>query len=159
MHRRKRGRRAPEDFFFLSDGLPWQAGVALALAIILVVHAMAAREPITAAAVQDVGTVATHGIVKALAALGHYIVPLVLLGGAAASLFGGRRRQKAATSKKPAAEDPAASAPSDAAHAAASACPACGGPMVRRRARRGTHAEQEFYGCSRYPVCQETRPV
>jgi restriction system protein len=36
-------------------------------------------------------------------------------------------------------------------------CPACGGAMVRRRAKRGTHAGREFWGCSLYPGCRGTR--
>lgn len=34
------------------------------------------------------------------------------------------------------------------------ACPACGAPMVRRRATRGTNAGSEFWGCSKYPQCR-----
>jgi hypothetical protein len=158
MRRRKHGSRTPEDFYFTSAGLSWQAGVALAIVIIVALHALAAREPTTATAVQDIGTVAAQGIFRTLAAIGHYVIPLVLLGGAAASLFDRRRRRETQASK-PVAPEPATSLASETDHTAASICPACGCAMVRRRVRRGTHAEQEFYGCSRYPVCQETRPV
>ncbi len=34
------------------------------------------------------------------------------------------------------------------------ACPACGAPMVRRKATRGTNAGCEFWGCSKYPQCR-----
>lgn len=37
------------------------------------------------------------------------------------------------------------------------ACPTCGGSMVRRTAKRGTHAGREFWGCSLYPRCRGTR--
>ncbi len=33
-------------------------------------------------------------------------------------------------------------------------CPTCGSPMIRRTARRGEHAGEEFWGCSRYPECR-----
>ena len=33
-------------------------------------------------------------------------------------------------------------------------CPRCGAPMVLRVARRGAHAGEQFYGCSRYPQCR-----
>jgi hypothetical protein len=33
-------------------------------------------------------------------------------------------------------------------------CPNCGRPMVRRTARRGPNAGQEFFGCPNYPKCQ-----
>jgi restriction system protein len=35
-------------------------------------------------------------------------------------------------------------------------CPGCGGPMVRRTARRGPHAGEEFFGCERFPACRGT---
>ncbi len=37
------------------------------------------------------------------------------------------------------------------------ACPVCAQPMVQRIARKGPHANQPFWGCSRYPDCQGTR--
>jgi restriction system protein len=37
------------------------------------------------------------------------------------------------------------------------ACPVCGQPMVQRIACKGPHANQPFWGCSRYPDCQGTR--
>jgi DNA-binding helix-hairpin-helix protein with protein kinase domain len=41
------------------------------------------------------------------------------------------------------------------------ACPHCGGPMVRRTARRGRNRGNQFWGCSRYfsTGCTGTRPV
>ena len=33
-------------------------------------------------------------------------------------------------------------------------CPKCGRPMVRRTARRGANAGNEFWGCSEYPRCR-----
>lgn len=33
-------------------------------------------------------------------------------------------------------------------------CDRCGAPMVKRRSRRG-----EFFGCSHYPVCSNTKQV
>lgn len=34
-------------------------------------------------------------------------------------------------------------------------CPACGEPMVLRKASRGSYAGQNFFGCSNYPNCTE----
>lgn len=39
------------------------------------------------------------------------------------------------------------------------ACPRCGSPMVRRRARRGSNAGGEFWGCKHYPGCRGTLSV
>lgn len=35
-------------------------------------------------------------------------------------------------------------------------CPACGGDMIKRTARRGDHAGKQFWGCARYPDCHGT---
>ncbi|MHB9003906.1 MAG: DUF2726 domain-containing protein [Coriobacteriia bacterium] len=39
------------------------------------------------------------------------------------------------------------------------ACPKCGVPMVLRTASKGEQAGRQFYGCTNYPKCRETRPV
>lgn len=41
--------------------------------------------------------------------------------------------------------------------AAAPACPACGSGMVRRTAKKGVNAGNQFWGCSRYPTCRGVR--
>jgi len=38
-------------------------------------------------------------------------------------------------------------------------CPICAKGMVRRTAKRGSTAGQEFWGCSAYPSCKGTRPI
>ncbi|TDK50415.1 helix-hairpin-helix domain-containing protein [Antarcticimicrobium luteum] len=38
-------------------------------------------------------------------------------------------------------------------------CPYCGKPMVKRTARRGRNAGNQFWGCSGYPYCKGTRNV
>jgi restriction system protein len=47
--------------------------------------------------------------------------------------------------------------PATPASAPTSGCPVCGGPMVKRQAKRGANAGGYFYGCSRYPACKGTR--
>lgn len=37
------------------------------------------------------------------------------------------------------------------------ACPLCGKPMLRRLAKRGVNAGQEFWGCEGYPGCRGAR--
>ena len=41
----------------------------------------------------------------------------------------------------------------------APACPVCGGHMMLRTARKGSHAGSQFWGCVKYPECKGTRPV
>lgn len=43
--------------------------------------------------------------------------------------------------------------------AARPSCPVCSGPMVRRVARRGSSAGEDFWGCQGFPKCRGTRPV
>lgn len=38
-------------------------------------------------------------------------------------------------------------------------CPECGSAMVRRKARQGPRAGQDFLGCSRFPACRGTREI
>ncbi|WP_039565520.1 topoisomerase DNA-binding C4 zinc finger domain-containing protein, partial [Ralstonia solanacearum] len=38
-------------------------------------------------------------------------------------------------------------------------CPRCGSAMVRRKAKRGTNAGNEFWGCIAYPECCGTREL
>ncbi|MDY0341463.1 MAG: DUF2726 domain-containing protein [Coriobacteriia bacterium] len=38
-------------------------------------------------------------------------------------------------------------------------CPKCGVPMVLRTASRGDRKGEQFYGCSNYPKCKETKPL
>jgi len=40
-----------------------------------------------------------------------------------------------------------------------SGCPVCSKPMVKRLARRGVHAGNEFWGCTGYPSCKGTKPI
>lgn len=47
----------------------------------------------------------------------------------------------------------------EAAPMAGPVCPACGGAMVQRTAKRGAHVGGVFWGCSLYPRCRGTRPA
>jgi Topoisomerase DNA binding C4 zinc finger len=38
-----------------------------------------------------------------------------------------------------------------------SACPACGGPMVMRTAKKGANAGSQFWGCKAFPLCKGAR--
>jgi restriction system protein len=39
------------------------------------------------------------------------------------------------------------------------ACPKCGGDMVKRVARQGSNAGNEFWGCSKFPACRGIRAL
>src|SRR5580698_827448 len=36
-------------------------------------------------------------------------------------------------------------------------CPRCGATMILRTAKKGPHRGNQFYGCSKYPLCKGTR--
>lgn len=36
-------------------------------------------------------------------------------------------------------------------------CPLCGSAMIKRKARKGANAGNEFWGCSKYPACRGTK--
>jgi hypothetical protein len=38
-------------------------------------------------------------------------------------------------------------------------CPSCGGGMVLREAKRGSHAGNKFWGCSNYPKCRRVEQI
>jgi ssDNA-binding Zn-finger/Zn-ribbon topoisomerase 1 len=38
-------------------------------------------------------------------------------------------------------------------------CPSCNRTMVKRSTRRGPRAGAEYWGCSNYPACTDTRSV
>jgi hypothetical protein len=38
-------------------------------------------------------------------------------------------------------------------------CPKCGIPMIKRIAHKGEKAGKEFYGCTNYPKCKETKEL
>lgn len=42
---------------------------------------------------------------------------------------------------------------------AATRCASCGAEMILRTAKKGSNAGQQFWGCSNYPKCRETKAV
>lgn len=99
MRRRKKTSPA-EDILELVALLPWWGGVALALASYLVLHALAAPDPIQALQAVQPGHVAGFAIRalwKGLANAGQYVVPLLCLFGAAASALSRRHRSQLAS--------------------------------------------------------------
>ena len=77
------------------------------------------------------------------------------------ALLQSARRGSQPTSAPPAhtAGQPSGTGPAIPTGLSTPACPLCSQPMVKRTARRGTHAGAEFWGCSGYPACRGTRPA
>ena len=74
-------------------------------------------------------------------------------------LHGLLRQAQAAGDRSPAQKPAAPVAHSPAPSAQALACPLCAKPMIRRTAKRGSNAGNEFWGCTGYPACRGTRPI
>lgn len=74
-------------------------------------------------------------------------------------LHGLLRQAQAGAERSPAQKRAVSVAHSPAPSAQALACPLCAKPMVRRTAKRGANAGNEFWGCTGYPACRGTRPI
>jgi len=82
-----------ENLFSVAAVLPWWAGVAMAVVAYAVLHRYAVVEVATNTVPGQMGPMVVGQLVKALAAWGQYLVPLLLLAGAAASAIGRHKRQ------------------------------------------------------------------
>jgi restriction system protein len=109
----------------------------------------------------DEGIVVTYGDFTREARAFARGKPLELVGGEAlARLLRDARRAEGAARK--ASSLPAAASPVREAVASSAPgkkrCPECGSDMVLRKARKGAHAGERFWGCSRYPRCRGILP-
>ena len=82
-----------EDLMALVAGLPWWAGVALALLFYLVLHRIAGEAMAAAVQPGQLGAMATQTLWKTLASFGQYILPLICLAGAGISAWKRRERK------------------------------------------------------------------
>ncbi|MBK9495842.1 MAG: restriction endonuclease [Xanthomonadales bacterium] len=74
-------------------------------------------------------------------------------------LHGLLRQAQAGAERSPAQKPAVSVGHAPASSAQALACPLCAKPMVRRTAKRGANAGNEFWGCTGYPACRGTRPI
>jgi restriction system protein len=91
MARRKRTSPA-EDLMDLVALLPWWAGVAIAIVTYLVLHSFATQPPPAFGKPGELGLPLAQVMVRAMATVGQYLIPLLCLAGAGASAW--RRRQR-----------------------------------------------------------------
>ncbi len=89
---RRRKSSAAEDLMDLIALLPWWAGVALAIASYMVLHAIAIRPLPVVQSAQQFGSLATAAIWQSVATVAQYILPVICLAGAAISAVRRRRR-------------------------------------------------------------------
>ena len=80
-----------EDVVTISAKLPWWLGVSLAVIVYLILHQVAIMSISPATKVAQFGWSAGQTIIKVLATLGQYLLPLALIVGSILSLFSQRR--------------------------------------------------------------------
>lgn len=114
-----------------------------------------------------------YGVMAAKGATGGFVVTSGRFTDEAVSFASGRnvtlvdgpklhgllRQAQAGAERSPAQKPAGPMAHPPAPSAQALACPLCAKPMVRRTAKRGTNAGNEFWGCTGYPTCRGTRPI
>lgn len=86
-----------EDWMDLVAMLPWWAGVALALISFVILHALAAPAPVTAFKPGDMNALVVGSLVKGLAGVGQFVVPIICLFGALGSFLRRQHRQSLVT--------------------------------------------------------------
>ena len=84
---RKQKTTVVEDIFELVSLLPWWLGVILAFASYIGLHIFALPDPPTPVNAHNAGAFAVRAILKALATVGQYLVPLICLAAAAMSAW------------------------------------------------------------------------
>jgi hypothetical protein len=149
--RRRRGSSGLDGWIELVALCPWWVGVLLVGVAYVGLHGYA-MAPLDMAGMRAAERV-FPSVAKALAHIGQYVVPAMCLLGAGLSAWRrqGRRPPMGDTSLR-GTEPLGASAPE-----AAASCTVCGSIMERRLMRQGTHAEQAYWGCSRFPSCRGMR--
>ena len=114
-----------------------------------------------------------YGVMAARGATGGFVVTSGRFTADAISFASGRnvtlvdgpklvrliRLAKAGVGKPAARTDAANATKPSAVSEEAIVCSLCAKPMVRRTAKRGAHAGDEFWGCTGYPACRGTRSI
>jgi restriction system protein len=90
---RRRKTSTAEDFMDIVAMMPWWAGVILALASYVLLHTVASQQVVATGQPDQVGTMVTQSIWKALAGAGQIVVPILCLFGAGISAWRRRARQ------------------------------------------------------------------
>jgi len=83
-----------EDLFDIASELPWWVGVVLAVVSYAGLHYLAIGEVAKPSKLSDMGSALTGNLVRTLATIFQYVLPLVFLGGAAASAIGRMKRKR-----------------------------------------------------------------
>lgn len=134
--------------YMLVHDLPWWVSAVLAGVVFVLMSSVA---PTLAQ-----GNPVLRDIMKAMPSCAGYASMLLLC---LAGLNLWARLLKRISQRRPTGRSPGAHGEEKRVSAAAPSCPACGGTMNNRTARRGANPGARFWGCARYPACEGTRPA
>lgn len=140
--------------------LPWWMMLPLAIGTYALLHQYAVSGPVVAADPQDALGTALPNVLREVAVYAQYIVPWLMVVGMLSAVL--RRATRAQLFDAPP-EEPQPEEPpyleAQPREPGQPACPRCMGRMVRRTAKRGRNAGNDFWGCSRFPACHGTREM
>lgn len=174
MSRRDHNASPLETLFLLARRLPWWLSLGIAV-LGYFFFSTKASAPIgivsgtTGAEIsKSMTAIAATAVWKPFAMILQYLLPLLFGAGAVLSFVASRARrqsplepiveeQDSGTRDSPHSHARGREATYEAGYGAPQ-CPRCASLMVSRTATRGANAGNTFWGCSRYPRCNGTRP-
>ncbi|HET6629549.1 MAG TPA: topoisomerase DNA-binding C4 zinc finger domain-containing protein [Woeseiaceae bacterium] len=143
------------DLYEIGGMLPWWMTAPLALGTYALLHQYAVSDPVVAADPGDALGTLLPNVLREVAVYAQYIVPWLMVVGMLSAVL--RRATRAQLLASPPEErQPEERQPGD---SSGPACPRCKGRMLRRTAKRGENAGNDFWGCSRFPACHGTREI
>lgn len=156
-----------EDITQLIAMLPWWLGALLALISYLWLHSVASQPIATPPpGIQHMGDMVASQMWHTFATFLQYIIPISCLIGAGISAFHGYGKQQPRQNVQKSSSRSSFTPRNESfgigdigAHQtqAAPDCPQCGASMIKRTAKKGSHAGETFWGCASYPKCKGAR--
>ncbi|MFT5725900.1 MAG: ribosomal protein L37AE/L43A [Desulforhopalus sp.] len=143
---RKKKQSGAEDVIEIVSKFHWGIGVILAIASFLILHWYAGREVTVVAGMENLSKNTANSMFHVFASFGQIVLPGLFGIGAAISFF---NRIKSSPRNKTKVEKQNSTVP---------ICPKCGSKMVKRVAKKGKKAGEEFWGCSDFPRCRSVLP-
>lgn len=149
---RKRKSSPVDGFIEITSKLPWWAALTLAVVSFFLLHAYVSQSVVASLTPGNVTDLVVPSILKGLATVGQYVLPLLLVIAAGLSAY---KTRKSTVSQIPA-SGLGLRTSSVSGHQSPN-CPVCNSAMKLRDAKRGSNAGRSFWGCANYPQCKGTR--
>lgn len=162
MTRRAR-RSTAEDLLDLVSRLPWWACAVLGIISYLLLswYTSLPSPAADVASTADIASAIFPTYLRGIATAALYVLPALFGVAAVVSLVRNSRRPMTSREGRGlgAGIDKGVESGDVAPASTSPSCPQCNGPMMQRRAKRGTNAGNSFWGCVSYPSCRGTRPL